>query len=618
MSLPLAQTRPDTGHAIQPAIWPEAGISTETIPYARLGGAAGMSLSQGGIVFGPGGTAAMDGYFNLFNLGKWRDLCGDTPIALWLRGQGRFQLVIWLATPSRSWDRIYSEAITLDGTLDVPLDLSEATGARAVMFFELTALGEGHLADFAWTTSAAPRRTPDLVLSVTTFKREQAVTATVERFRKFRARSPLCDHIRMFLVDNGQSVEVTSGEGVTVFPNANLGGAGGFTRGLMEARKAGASHCLFMDDDASVHMGAITRTWMLLAYATDPRTAVAGAMINADHRWQIWENGAVFDRGCRPLFAGCDLRSTSAVLAMEFETTGPAPQGHYAGWWFFAFPVAQAVHLAFPFFVRGDDVSFSLVNDFRIASLPGVASFQESFSDKASPQTWYLDMRSHLAHHLSLPARDVGWSGLQRMFFSFYRRTVLRYHYDSLSAVNLAIEDVLRGPQFFAEHADMAERRKDLKALTTTEAWAPIGHAPAVRLGRAPRPLRALLLATLNGHLLPLGSRFGSDLVLDAPRRDDFRMVYGARRITYLNAQKTAAYTVRRDFGRFWRESLRLLRNSLTLRSRYKSLQAEWQGAYGAMTSTAFWEDKLSIAEKNPAAEAKPEPGMGTSATVNG
>lgn len=603
MSSPLAQTRPDTGHAIQPAIWPEAGISTETVPYARLGGAAGMSLSQGGIVFGPGGTAIMDGYFNLFNLGKWRDLCGDMPIELWLQGKGRFQLVVWLATPSRSWDRIYSEAITLDGRLEVPLDLSEATGKRAVMFFELTALGEGQVDDFAWATRQAPRQIPDLVLSVTTFKREQAVTTTVERFRKFRAQSPICDHIRMFLVDNGQSVEVTSGDGVTVFPNANLGGAGGFTRGLLETRKAGASHCLFMDDDASVHMGAITRTWMLLAYATDPRTAVAGAMLNADHRWQLWENGAVFDRGCRPMFAGFDLRHRDSIFHMEFETTGPMPEGHYAGWWYFAFPVAQALHLAFPFFVRGDDVSFSLANDFRIAALPGVASFQESFSDKASPQTWYLDMRSHLAHHLSLPAKDVGWAGLQRMFLSFYRRTVLRFHYDSLSAVNLAIEDVLRGPQFFAENADMAERRKDLKALTQDEAWVPLQSIPDLRFAHPRRLMRALLLGTFNGHLLPLVGVFGKDLVIDAPSRDNYRAVYGARQITYLNAQKTASYTVRRNVGRFWRESLRLLRNTLTLRARYRALQAEWQGAYGPMTSQAFWQEKLDMpaeAEKDP------------------
>ena len=324
-------------------------------------------------------------------------------------------------------------------------------------------------------------------------------------------------------------------------------------------------------------------------------TAVAGAMINASHRWQIWENGALFERGCRPQFFGLDTRDTGQVFGMEFKTTSPAPPGFYAGWWFFAFPVDRITHMPFPFFVRGDDVSFSLANDLRIVTLPGVASVQESFTDKASPLTWYLDMRSHLAHHLSLPDKARSWASLQRMFLSFYLRTVLRFHYDSLSAVNLAIEDVLQGPDFFAKNADMAQRRQDLKALTTTEAWQPIDRAPAIRHGKLSRPMRAILLATFNGHLLPFANMLGSTLTIEAPHRDNFREIYGARQITYVNALKTATYTVRRDRGRFWKESWRLLRNTLRLRARQSSLQQDYQSAYARMTSEAFWQDKLDL-----------------------
>ena len=53
---------------------------------------------------------------------------------------------------------------------------------------------------------------------------------------------------------------------------------------------------------------------------------------------------------------------------MEFATTGPAPDNFYGGWWYFAFPVDQVKHQPFPFFVRGDDVSFSLVHDFNHGS----------------------------------------------------------------------------------------------------------------------------------------------------------------------------------------------------------------------------------------------------------
>lgn len=586
-------------YALQPAIWPEAGISTETAPYLTLRGACATSLARGGVTFAPGGEISADGYFNLFNLGKWRDCCGDMPLVLQLRGQGRFQLTVWVASHDRSWDRIHCEPLTLKGELVLPLDLAAVTLPRTVLFFDLMALSEGALEDFAWGTPMPPRQTPDLMLSVTTFRREVAVADTAARFRRFRAASPLRDHIRMLVVDNGQTVTITPGDGVSILPNANLGGAGGFSRGLLEARATGATHCLFMDDDASVHMGAFTRTWMFLAYATDPRVAVAGAMINEAHRWQIWENGAVFNGGCRPLFHGTDLRDRDRVFNMEFDTTGPMPDGHYAGWWFFAFPVDQARHMPFPFFVRGDDVSFSLANEFRCVSLPGVASFQESFTDKAAPLTWYLDLRSHLAHHLSLPTKQVSGRRLIRMVVNFYLRTVLRFHYDSLSAVNLAIEDALRGPAFFADHADMATRRQDLKTLTVTEAWQkldPSDPVPQARHGRLSRWKRGLRLLTLNGHLLPFANRFGSELVIEAAHRENHREVYGARQITYLNATRTAAYTVTRDRGRFWAESLRLARNCLTLCRQLPRLRAEWQGSYAGLTSEGFWIDKLGIA----------------------
>ncbi|KQI67140.1 hypothetical protein AN189_16765 [Loktanella sp. 3ANDIMAR09] len=624
---------PDGPVLIQPAIWPEHDVSTLVLPYVTLTGGAMLSLSHGGVDFLTGGMLRTDTYFNLFNLGKWTRACGETSIGLQLRGQGRFQLTVFKATQNQFLtqqrmlldrelkvkqrqkaklpqarlddglvsrgdfaERIFSETVTLDGVFDLPLQ-PEARDPRTILFFALTALDEGRLDDFAWTTTAAPRQLPELVLSVTTFRREAAVSATITRFRAFRATAPMRDHIRMLIVDNGQSVDAASGDGVTVIPNANLGGAGGFTRGLLETQKTGGSHCLFMDDDASIHMGAITRTWMILAYSQDPRLAVVGAMMDADHRWKIWENGATFDRGCHPLYFGADMRDPDVVFGMEFDTTIGKPKGFYGGWWYFAFPVTQLEYLPFPFFVRGDDVSFSLANDFTFVTLPGVASIQESFVSKASPTTWYLDLRSHLAHHLSLPAKDVGWLGLRRMLLGFYLRTVLRFHYDSLSAVNLAIEDILRGPQFFADHADMAQRRGDLKAMTTTEVWEPLDRTKPERIGRLPRPLRALLLLTLNGHLLPFANLRGSKLVMPPESREDFRLMYGARQITFLNADRSAAYTLRRDRKRFATETWRFIKNVYRLARDYRQIRDTWQAGYPELTSRAFWDDKLKPGE---------------------
>ncbi|MGC9371138.1 MAG: glycosyltransferase family 2 protein [Paracoccaceae bacterium] len=601
---------------LQDMIWPEQGICTERDLYVRLSGPAGWSAADRSVHFATGGRAEFNTWFNLFNIGKWVQHCGLEDIHLALRGQGRFELTVTLALQDRSWERLVNEMVELDPVAPLRIDLSQAHeyDREGVLFFELRALDEGRLAEAAWQTRQAPRRQPELALSITTFRREAAVQRTVARFEDYIAASPLREHMRLIVVDNGQSVEIADSPHVTVIPNENLGGAGGFARGLLAARDGGASHCLFMDDDASIHMASLDRTWQFLAYASDPGTAVAASMINATHRWAIWESGALFNTRCMPLHMGTDLRDPGDFFEMEYETTARAPDNFYGGWWFFAFPLDRVRHLPFPFFVRGDDVSFSLVHDFNIVTLNGVVSFQDSFTDKESPQTWYLDMRSHMAHHLSLPMLHNGAAGTYRIAVWFFLRNIIRMHYDTLAAVNLAVEDVMRGPGFFAEHADMAKRRGDIKALTRDEAWEPREKRrdlPRDRMLFNPdRWLpRLLMKVSVNGHLLPFFSLYGNRITLKAEDRGKVRKVWGAAQITYLDATQRKSYTVTHSKAKALVQGLRLLRNGLRFALRYKALRAEWQQGYEELTaSDGFWREKMKLAPAPQAtAQERPE-----------
>jgi len=584
---------------LQSLIWPEQGICTERDLYVRLQNAAGMSGAAHELRFAAGGKARFDTWFNLFNIGKWRQHCGLRDLRLQLEGEGRFELEVVLAFPSRSWERIFIDVITFDPDAPFELDLTpllELEAGQGALFFTLTALEEGRLSGAQWQTAQAPKRTPELMLSITTFKREAAVEQTVRRFEEYIAGSSLKDHIRLTVVDNGRSVEIPDSPHVTVIPNENLGGAGGFSRGLLAARDSGASHCLFMDDDASVHMASLDRTWLFLAYADDPATAVAGAMIDAGHRWAIWENGALFDSRCMPLHMGTDLRDTLESLEMEFDTTGPASDRLYGGWWYFAFPVAEVRHQPFPFFVRGDDVSFSLVHAFNIVRLNGVVSFQDSFTDKESPLTWYLDLRSHLAHHLSLPKMEIGALRTLKIAVWFFLRNLPRMHYETIAAINLALEDVMKGPEFFDAHADMAQRRADIKALTQVEAWqpAPPHLPPAVKKPRNV-VVRTLMKPTLNGHLLPFFARFGGRIVLRAKDRGKVGWSWGAAEITYLSADGRQCYTVRHSKRAFLRETARFTVRALAFLRAYPRLLQHYRKGYDTLTGEGYWRAKLGM-----------------------
>lgn len=593
---------------LQELIWPEQGICTERTLYMRLDRAAGFDEDSRCLQFAAGGLAKFDTYFNMFPIGKWVKHCALENLSLALSGTGQFELVVRIAIPDRSGETLASRIVTLSDAGPTQIDLSHFSeiSDRGVLTFDLVALSDGQLTGAAWQTSQTPQRMPQIALSITTFKREAAVQATVARFEQFITTSALKDQLHLIVVDNGQSAGLTASDHVSPIDNENLGGAGGFSRGLLEARARGASHCLFMDDDATVHMQAVERTWAFLAYATNDASAVAGAMAHGSHRWAIWENGALFWTSCKPLQMGTDLRKPKEILKMEFESTRMQDPNFYGGWWYFAFPVDHAKHMPFPFFVRGDDVSFSLVHDFNTVTLPGVVSFQDSFTDKESPLTWYLDLRSHIAHHLSIPRMANGWKGSLKMPVLFFARNVLRHHFNTQAANALAFQDVMRGPGFFAENADMATRRGDLKQITSApewgdEAWKPIqGPLPRERRNINPNnPVwRLLMKLTLNGYLIPFFTLFGNHLVLEARERGAVRRWWGASEITYLDARKEKYYTVRHSKLRFAKASLVLLKDSLRFASSYHRLKADWQKGYDELTTEGFWKDILKVNDK--------------------
>ncbi|MFD1344373.1 glycosyltransferase [Litorisediminicola beolgyonensis] len=581
---------------LQSLILPVAGLpDAPGLCLRPLPGAAAPVPSGGGLDFGPGAGAAFDSWMNLFNADTWARVAPLNQLQLTLEGQGEVEVALFATPADGPAIRCLTQACDLsEGPCRLPCpDPAKAPGT---LWFEIRTGDTAARLDAArWETADAPRRTPDLALCITTYRREAETEATLARLAESFGDEP---RVQVIVTDNGGTLPPREGPRLSLRHSPNLGGSGGFARGLLEARARGASHALFMDDDAVFHPEALRRTLALLAYAEADETAVSGAMIDAARPAVLWENGARFHLTCRAIGMGTDLADPEEARELEARAARPDPAQVYSGWWFFAFPLAAVIHLPFPFFVRGDDVSFSLANDFRRVTLPGVAAFQENFTDKESPLTWYLDLRSHLAHHLSLPRLAVSRLALARVIASFAMRCGLRMHYDSLAALSLALDDVLAGPEAVAAQGDLSERRARIAALTGTETW---GAAPSpprpdrIRLDPHSWPMRALSKLTLNGHLLPGFALIGNRITIEADDRGWLRAAWGAAEITYLSRDRGRAYTVRHSKARAWREGLRLAGRTLTLLRRYPALVADWRAAYPRLTSEAFWTDRLGL-----------------------
>ena len=593
---------------LQHAIYPEAGLCTEANMYFHAQGTASYSETTGILSIDQHSTVLFDSYFNAFSIGKWHATCKLTGLYLGLLGRGRVEIKVFHAIPDRSWELLYDAAHTLSPAAETMVDLGHyaKTAVTGMIYFELHAISPGvQLTKARFATPGRINPAIKLCLSITTFKREAEVENTARRMAAWFKTADFADQMHLNIVDNGNSANIVQSAKITRIPNANLGGAGGFTRGLIEGDKAGYSHVLFMDDDASIPMEALHRAYAFLTLSKDPKAAVSGAMISNSDKWRMWENGAIFDRNCRPQFNGVDLRDWRQVLDMEAASASYRSPKMYGGWWFFAFPVAEVTRYPFPFFVRGDDINFSLANDFHISTLNGVVSFAEDFSDKESPLTLYLDLRNHFVQHLTLKKMEIGPLNIAKIGIGFFARNAVKFQYETIDALLMAWRDVLKGPEFFAENADASAQRAAVKAIYQRESWKPVAdfNLTERRRYKVPNgPGRAWVRFTLNGHLVPFYNLLGSRVVLQPRDRNNFAPVWGAARITYLNATREKAYVVQQSKLRFFRQALAILWLTARLYFGYGALLARYRKGYAEITVPGFWHKVLKLTK--PAAEA--------------
>jgi galactofuranosylgalactofuranosylrhamnosyl-N-acetylglucosaminyl-diphospho-decaprenol beta-1,5/1,6-galactofuranosyltransferase len=597
---------------LQHAIYPEAGLCTEANMFFHAHGPASYVESTGVLNIDQRSTVLFDSYFNALSIGKWHATCKLAGLYLGLLGRGRVQIKVFHAIPDRSWELLYDAAHTLSPASETMVDLSHyaKTAVTGMIYFEMHAISPGvQLTGARYATPGQINPDVRLCLSITTFKREAEVENTARRMAAWFKTADFADQMHLNIVDNGNSANIIESDKITRLPNANLGGAGGFTRGLIEGDKAGYSHVLFMDDDASIPMEALHRAYAFLTLSKDPKAAVSGAMISNSDKWRMWENGAIFDRNCRPQFNGTDLRDWHQVMNMEFKSASYRSPKMYGGWWFFAFPVKEVTHYPFPFFVRGDDINFSLANDFHITTLNGVVSFAEDFSDKESPMTLYLDLRNHFVQHLTLEKMEIGPLNIAKIGIGFFLRNIAKFQYETVDALLMAWRDVLKGPEFFAQNADAAAQRAAVKAIYQRESWKPVAEmdvSERLNIPQATGGLHQFFRWTLNGHLLPFYNLFGNRILLQPRDRNNYDRVWGAARITYLNSTREKAYTVQQSKIRFFSQAFQLLWLTARLYFGYSGLLARYRKGYAEITVPGFWQKVLKLTKTPPEASQTP------------
>jgi hypothetical protein len=585
--------------ALQTLVWPGESPVDGLVQRSH-----GVHFSGREARFAAGGRLDLDTAHNVFPLAKWRLHAGLTDLRLVVAGEGRLTLTIAAeADPgdeihparfretaaTRSPPRTERQSLTLTQGTPVILDMRRWLGHEALLLhLRFEAAVPAKLTQVTWASADLPRRLPHLALSITTFHREAAVQGAIARF--IAQQGPLSPHLDLIVVDNGQSLPPIQHPKIHIHPNRNLGGSGGFARGLTEARALGASHVLFMDDDAALSPSAIARIWTFLAHAKDPATAVAGALMSAEYPHELWENGATFYNRFMPLARCRDLTDLTDLLVTESISLKPQ-RNFYGGFWAFAFPIAAVRRAPFPFFVRGDDTSFCIMNPFRPVTLPGVLSHQDvDFTEKESPLTLYLDLRSNLIHLATLPQKNRLSRGIA-LTLRYFGRSLMMHQTDSLRSLNLAMEDFLAGPE--ALEPDLAQRRAAIAQGLRHEIWQNLTDLPPERRTFGPG-LRGLFALGLNGLLLPFFGLWGNRVILPQNQRGVVRPCWGACEVIYVSTDGQRMMRLPLDRRASLTEGLRMVGNLVRLVAGARRLRRAWAKGYEEMTRETWWQGQFA------------------------
>jgi hypothetical protein len=460
-----------------------------------------------------------------------------------------------------------------------------------MLFVRLRALTPGTIRAAAFETAQVPRNDVRLGLVITHFNRQAQVMPAIRRIQaQLLDRPELSGRVTLTVVDNSRNLRLDPHPAVEHIPNRNLGGTGGFVRGLLSLIDHGThTHALFMDDDASCETESIARSLALLGHARDQRLSIAGALLREIAPWEMLEKGARFDGKVVPLNSGLDVRHVPDLLHAERNLSRP----DYGAWWFFAFPIAEVRQFPFPFFVRGDDVMFGLGNRFEITTLNGIACLGEDFSAKHGPLTAYLDARYHLVHAFvdrRGSASGVFWVG-SRLFV----KALTSYQYASARAVTLAMRHVLRGPAFFRDNLDMQAVRTEIASFQPSEKMGPIDRAAldvkGARRRKESKPRRLLRVLTLQGFLLPNWLLLDRTTAQVKGFHGAASAVFRYRRVLYEHLQTGTGFVATYDRARFFAELKGFLQAWWPLFRNLPTLRRDYARGVAEMATLRFWRE---------------------------
>lgn len=436
-----------------------------------------------------GHRASFSAYFNAFPASYWQEWTDVATVRLTVRITDAAIVELFRSNMKGMIARVNGGRLEAgEHIFDVPLN---RFGDGGWLWFDVEAEDSPvSIVSATWSVPIENRRVvtqTKVTAAITTYNLPEECLKQMERI----AHSPMLMErlAELVIVDQGNRrlaeapgfAEAKSelGGKFRVIEQPNLGGSGGFARGMYEMlRNPESDYVLLFDDDAFAEPESILRAVCFADYTTSP-TIVGGNMFSLYERTVLASMGEVF--------VWEDFRWTTADLGPFFESTQGASidlgvhrlrstpalnrrvDVDYNGWWMCLIPkeVVENIGLSLPGFIKWDDVEYGLrakEAGYPTVTLPGVAVWHAPWGEKEDTLDWqaYFHQRNRWVAALLHSPFPAGGK-LAPLSLRTDVKHIVNMQYVANLLRTKGLEDVLLGPDHL--HKTIAVRAADARRL---------------------------------------------------------------------------------------------------------------------------------------------------------
>ncbi|MFQ4147189.1 glycosyltransferase [Arthrobacter sp. LAPM80] len=462
-------------------------------------------LSRRSMTVRAGEQISFGTYFNAFPASYWRRWTDVRNIRLEVVTTGGGTVTVSKSNSRGSAQHVESASVHGDTTTVFELSLVPF-GDGGWYWFDLAAGHDGmSLVEAQWTLLEEPRPAGQVTLEITTMNKPDYC---LNNARILADNLDALENVKeILIVDQGSKkvrdeagfaeVSAALGGKLRIIDQGNLGGSGGFARGMYEAVENGSDYALLLDDDVVVEPESILRMLAFADHCKNP-TIVGGHMFDLHNRSVLHTFGEVVDphrivpaiphadMDMRHDFSVANLRQTS-WLHRRVDVD-------YNGWWMCMIPTAviKEIGLSLPLFIKWDDAEYGLrarAAGFATVSLPGAAVWHVSWLDKDDTVGWqsYFHERNRLITTLIYSPYPKGGRVLRESVQADVKHLVSMQYFTEHGRLE-ALKDIFKGPEQL--HDVLATKLPEINALRAQYADAQleenVDDFPAPMLGRGP------------------------------------------------------------------------------------------------------------------------------------